>query len=58
MKLLTIEQVCEILSVGRDKLRQLEKSGQVPKPILVGRTKRWEAAELEAFLKEQVVENG
>ena len=52
MKYLTINEVCEALGISREKLRSMEKSGQVPTPVLVGKTKRWQAEELEAFLKE------
>ena len=52
MKYLTIDEVCEALGISRDKLRDLEKAGSVPAPILVGKTKRWDADELDAFLKE------
>lgn len=53
MKYLSINQVCEILAISREKLRNLEKTGQVPRPVLVGKTKRWQADELDAFLREQ-----
>lgn len=52
MKYLTIKEVCEALGISREKLRSMEKSGQVPAAVLVGKTKRWEAAELDEFLRE------
>lgn len=53
MKLLSTNELAAALGVSREKLRSMAKAGQLPEPILVGKTKRYVEADVEKFLREQ-----
>ena len=54
MKLLTVRQVCELLSISRTTLYAGVRSGSIPKPIYVTPdAPRWREDALRAWLDER-----
>jgi excisionase family DNA binding protein len=49
--LLTVEQVAKRLNVGVRTVWRLDKEDKIPEPFMVGHRKRWEASDLELWLK-------
>lgn len=47
-KLLTTKDVCQRLNISRTTLAAWLKAGALPRPIVVGRTRRWAPAAIEA----------
>lgn len=53
-ELLTVQQVATMLNISRRTIWWLVANGKFPKPIRLGaRLRRWERAEIEAFLAEK-----
>jgi len=50
-KLLTVAQAAKMLSCGQSVLRDRDRKGLVPRPIRVGGSIRWNADELQAWIK-------
>ena len=47
--LLDARATAKLLSIGRTKLYTLDISGRLPSPVRLGRSVRWNAAELAAW---------
>lgn len=52
-QLLNVSQVASKLNVSERTVRSLERDGKLPPAIMIGSSKRWDADELDAFLKSQ-----
>lgn len=52
LQLLNIVQVCETLGIARTSLRRLRMDRGFPRPLLVGRSKRWMATEIKKWMDE------
>lgn len=50
--LLTDREVAGLLSISRRTVWRLTSTGELPKPIKLGRASRWRRADLEAFISE------
>ncbi len=48
--LLATPEVLKRLAIGETTLWRLEKKGQFPKPVFLGRCKRWRASDIDAFI--------
>jgi len=44
-------ELAELLHVSKRHLERMDASGRLPKPIRLGRAKRWLTSELEAWLE-------
>jgi len=54
VKILTANQVCERLGIGRTTLWQIEKSIDFPKPFKIGKANaRYLASELDEWIERQ-----
>lgn len=49
-ELLTVEELAKILKVSPRTVWRMESAGNVPKPIRIGKTVRWLAADVKTFL--------
>lgn len=59
MRLLSVKQVCEMVSVNDSTIWRWAKKGLFPRPIKVGpMTTRWKSDEVEKWLKHQSFEAG
>ena len=47
---LSAEELAERMGVSLRHVRRLDSSGQLPKPIRLGRSVRWPLSEVEAWL--------
>ena len=47
---LTAEELAERMGVSLRHVRRLDSSGQLPKPVRLGRSVRWPVSEIEAWL--------
>ena len=56
-QLLSTAQVLERLNVSRTTLHYLEKGGTFPPRIKIGRSVRWRAADVDAWIVRQVRED-
>lgn len=50
IKLLTIEQVCEVTGLAQSTIYQLVESEDFPKPVKIGRKNFWRESSLIAYL--------
>lgn len=50
-KLLTMKEVCEILSVSMDTLRNWDKSGQLTAIRTIGKHRRYKLSDITNFMK-------
>lgn len=50
IKLLTADDLAEMLQLTRRAVHMMVARGDLPKPIKIGRTARWRAEEIEALL--------
>lgn len=48
--LMSAEDVCEALNIGRSTLYRLKSTGRVPRPVKLGGSVRWRRKELEAWI--------
>ena len=60
--LLKVKDVCSLLSVSKSTLYRLIDMGDFPKPSKLGKSPRWQSAQVEEFFdslfsKQQSVEN-
>ena len=55
-EVLTIRQVCELLSCGRDFLDQWWKAGRFPSPFRLGTLVRWHRETVLAWVREKQAE--
>ncbi len=51
-KLLTTEQVCEILSITDRTIYNKRAAGKFPKPIMIGRLIRYRESDIEEYIEE------
>ena len=49
-KLLTADDLAEILQLTRRAVHMMVQRGDIPRPIKIGRAARWPADEIEAIL--------
>lgn len=57
MRLMRIEEVCDMAGIGKTSVYKLIGEGVFPKPVNVyGRTVRWVSDEIEAWILERVEE--
>lgn len=49
-KLLTADDIAEMLQLTRRAVHMIVARGDLPRPIKIGRTARWKAEEIEALL--------
>jgi predicted DNA-binding transcriptional regulator AlpA len=51
-KLLTVNQVCEILSTSRASVWTGIKTGHIPPPVnILGKSTRWKNSDIQEFIK-------
>ncbi len=48
---LNIKQLASVLGVSSRHIERLDSSGKLPKPLRLGRAKRWRTSEIEAWLE-------
>ncbi|KAB0676002.1 helix-turn-helix transcriptional regulator [Aureimonas leprariae] len=48
--LLTTSDIVRLIGISRVTIWRLEKGGTFPKPIVIGKSKRWQRADVAAFL--------
>ena len=48
--LLTAKQLAQTLNIGESTLWRYHSSGKVPMPVTIGRTVRWRAEEVHAWV--------
>lgn len=48
---LNIKQLAAVLGVSSRHIERLDSSGQLPKPLRLGRAKRWRTSEIGAWLE-------
>lgn len=49
--LLTVDQVAGLLGISVRSVWRLASAGELPPPLSIGRSKRWERRSLEAFVE-------
>ena len=52
-RLLTRNEVLEILAVGDQTLRRMLRRGEFPQPVRVGRQLRWHPAQIREWLRDE-----
>ena len=50
--LLTVREVAELLHLGERTIWKLSTTGELPSPIRIGRSRRWDRRDVEAWLAE------
>lgn len=53
LRLLRIEQVFDLVPVGRTTLYRMIEEGAFPSPVKFGRTSLWPCSEVRAWIEEQ-----
>ena len=48
-KLLTVQDVAELLSIGVSSVWRKARSGDLPQPVKIGGSTRWRRADIEAL---------
>lgn len=56
-KYVTAKEICELLHISKSSLHKMSKSGAFPAPIQIGKCKRWESANVKAWLDNQQANN-
>ena len=51
--LLTVPEVLQIVGMGRSWLRLAVKEGRFPKPVALGRARRWLATDVRQWVRDQ-----
>ena len=49
--LVDIKQVARLLGVSIKTVRRMKRRGQLPRPVLIGRSVRWRLADIERYIK-------
>ena len=49
--LLTVNEVARLLGISVRSVWRLASAGELPSPLSIGRSKRWERRSLEAFVQ-------
>lgn len=54
VKLLKADQVAELLALHVRSVWRLSSSGEIPKPVRIGKSTRWRLTDLRAFLNGEI----
>ena len=54
---LTAEQVAQLLGISVRSVWRFASTGELPHPISIGRSKRWDVREIEDFLRRKTAGN-
>lgn len=53
MKYYTTKELSEMLKLSPATLRRLASQGELPKPLVLGSTRRWEKDAIDSFLSKK-----
>jgi excisionase family DNA binding protein len=55
--MLKVEQVARLLNISERTVWRLASTGEIPRPIGLGRSRRWSLKNIEQFIAQKEIEN-